>query len=328
MVITFSATGSVNGPRPIDPTRDFPQLLHLLKAVFADEMNGGGRQVFDTALVGSNSPFLWRMDPFLSKLTPGFVWIEDGRVVGNVTLLPTASPQRYLVANVAVQSDYRRRGIARALMEVVQKEVENRGGSEVRLQVERDNAGAKALYTSLGYVSLGTVTSWNLLNSRHILSQDSSSYAQARVKVVRMPSSRWEDAYRLDMLTKHADLYWPDPLQRGEYRNDFRRRVLDFFSGKGHETWAVFSNEKVLQGIATINSEWGRAHQLRVRVRPREEETLEPALVHKLLYRIKMLPRRQVRLLHDADDVVMNELLPTLRFRVDRSLTQMRLQLK
>ena len=328
MVITFSVTGSVNGPRPIDPSRDFPQLLQLLKAVFADEMNSGGRQVFDNAFAGSNSSFLWRMDPFLSKLTPGFVWIEDGRVVGNVTLLPTTSPQRFLVANVAVQSDYRRRGIARALMEVVQKEVANRGGSEIRLQVERDNEGAKSLYTSLGYVSLGTLASWNLLNSRHSFSQDVPSYTQEGVNVIRMPASRWEDAYRLDMMTKHADLYWPDPLQRGEYHNDFRRKVLDFFSGKSHETWAVISSANDLQGIATINSEWGRAHQLRVRVHPRQEETLEPALVHKLLYRINMLPRRQVRLLHDADDVVMNELLPTLRFRVDRSLTQMRLGLK
>jgi GNAT superfamily N-acetyltransferase len=327
MVITFSAAGSVNGPRPIDPGRDFPQLLQLLKAVFADEMNSGGRQVFDSALVGSSSPILWRMDPFLSRLTPGFVWVEDGRVVGNVTLLPTNSPRRYLVANVAVQSDYRRRGIARALMEVVQKEVVNRGGTEVRLQVDKDNEGAKALYTSLGYTALGTVASWNLLSSRYTLPQESVYYAHDPIKVSRMPPSRWEEAYRLDMLTSHADLYWPDPLQSDEYRHNLKRRVTDFFSGKSHEVWAVISRRDGLRGIAVINSEWGRAHHLRVRVHPREEGTLESALVHKLLFRLQMLPRRQVRLLHDAEDEVMNGLLPTLRFRVDRSLTHMRLEL-
>ncbi|MFN2122967.1 MAG: GNAT family N-acetyltransferase, partial [Candidatus Promineifilaceae bacterium] len=301
------------------------------KIVFADEMNSGGKQVFDNPFVGSNSAFLWRMDPFLSRLNSGFVWEEDARIVGNVTLLPTANPQRYLVANVAIQSGYRRRGIARALMEEAQKAVKNRGGTEVRLQVERENEPAKALYISLGYTSLGTLTTWNLMNSRYVSPHEVYNPTYNKVGIVKLPSSRWEDAYRLDMMTKYADLYWPDPLQRGEYRNNLKRRISDFFSGKNFEAWAVFDNANHLHGVATINSEWGRAHLLRIRVYPsdtRGMDVLEQALIHKLLYRLQLLPRRQVRLLHDADDIAMNELLPTLRFRVDRSLTQMRLDLK
>ena len=142
-----------------------------------------------------------------------------------------------------------------------------------------------------------------------------------------MPSSSWLDAYHLDRMTNQAELYWPDPLQRDEYRNNLRRRITDFFKGKSLETWAVFGRTNNLQGLATINSEWGRAHQLRVRVHPAEQGTLESALLRKLLFRLQVLPRRQVRLLHDADDTVMNELLPVLRFRPDRSLTQMQLGL-
>lgn len=327
MVITFAVRGSVDGPRPINPSRDFPQLLQLLKTVFADEMDSGGRQVFENAAAGGNPILLWRIDPFLSKLIPGFVWEEDGYIVGNVTLLPTQSPRRYLVANVAIRRDYRRRGIARALMEMVQKEVKNRGGTEVRLQVEQENEAAKALYASLGYSSLGTLTTWNLLSSRQSMPQQAFYHEDDEVDVRKLPLSRWQEAYRLDMLTKHANLYWPDPLQRDEYRHDFKRRVNDFFSGKSLEIWSIISGANDLQGLATINSEWGRAHQLRVRVHPDYQGTLESPLVHRLLYRLQVLPRRQVKLFHDADDVVMNQLLPGMRFRAERSLTQMRLNL-
>jgi GNAT superfamily N-acetyltransferase len=327
MVITFSVGASINGPRPINPNRDFPQLLQLLKVVFADEMDTTGRQVFESAAAGSNPYLLWRIDPFLSRLTPGFVWEENGRIVGNVTLIPTTSPRRYLVANVAIQTDYRRRGIARALMYAVQNEVKKRGGTEVHLQVEQDNEAAKALYASLGYKALGTLTTWVLLSSRHYAPPDAYFYQDNGVEVIKMPPSRWLDAYRLDMMSNQAQLNWPDPLQRYEYRNNFKRRITDFFKGKSFETWAVFGRGNDLQGLAAINSEWGRAHQLRVRVHPSKQGALESALLRKLLFRLQVMPRRQVRLLHDADDAVMNDLLPALRFRPDRSLTQMHLEL-
>lgn len=323
MVITFSASGSASGTRPIDPNRDFPQLAQLLKTVFFDELEQGGRQVFDSVAASGKPPFFWRLDPFFSRLTPGFVWEEDGRIVGNVTLLPTRLSQRYVVANVAIDSNYRRRGIARALMDEVHKETLKRGASEIRLQVVKDNKAAEALYQSLNYSTLGTVTTWNLIGSRSRHPRFELPPSGNLVQVTELPRSRWQDAYQLDLMTPHADLYWPEPLVRDEYRRNLKRRISDFLSGSHFEAWMVAEGSNNLQGIATISSEWGRAHQLRIRVHPDRQGDLESALIHKLLRRLQYLPRRQVRLLHDAHDDVMNELLPELRFRPERTLTQM-----
>ncbi len=327
MVITFPASSPANGPRPIDPGRDFPQLAQLLKAVFADELARSGQHVFDN-LAGPNRPaMLWRFDPVLSRLTPGFVWEEDGRIVGNVTLLTTKSPDRFLVANVAIDSAYRRRGIARALMEIVQKAAKRRGGREIRLQVERDNLGAKSLYSSLGYTTLGTVTAWKLSRSRISPTELALPPARGDVDVKRLPRSRWRDAYRLDQLAQPADLNWPEPLAGDEYRRTQIGRIADFLSGRQSEVWMAAAGSGHLQGIAAIDSEWGRVHQLRVRVCPDRKGELEAALVHKLLSRLLYLPSRQVQLLHNADDEVMNALLPSLRFRSERTLTQMHLDM-
>ena len=328
MVITFSVGGTANGPRPIDPNRDFPQLAQLLKTVFFNELESGGQRIFESVAASGKPPVLWRLDPFFSRLTPGFVWEEDGHIVGNVTLLPTRLPKRFVVANVAIDANYRRRGIARALMEVAQKATLKRGGNEIRLQVAKDNEGARDLYKSLGYSTLGTVTTWNLLGSRNRLPNIEPLPAENRIEVCELPRARWQDAYQLDLATPQADLYWPEPLARDEYRRNLKRRISDFLSGRRFEIWMVADGSGSLQGMATINSEWGRVHQLRIRVRSDRQGNLEAALLHRLLQRLQFLPRRQVRLFHDADDDVMNELLPALRFRPDRILTQMRLTLK
>ncbi|MFN2141514.1 MAG: GNAT family N-acetyltransferase [Candidatus Promineifilaceae bacterium] len=328
MVITFSVGGSVSGPRPIDPNRDFPQLASLLKTVFRDELDSNGQRAFDSAVVANKPALLWRLDPFLARLTPGFVWEEDGRIVGNVTLLPTSLPRRWIIANVAVFPAYRRHGIARALMEAAQREAQKRGAYEIRLQVDSDNNSAKDLYSSLGYSTLGTLKTWNLVSSRSRFPDNDLYAIDEQADVIEMPRSRWRDAYKLDLATGQADLCWPDPLPGDAYRRNLRRRLADFLGGKHFEIWMAGGESAELRGFATINGEWGKIHQLRVRVHPDSRGELEQVLILKLLRRLYYLPRRGVRMFHDADDPVMNELLPSLRFRDSRTLTQMRLALK
>ena len=67
-------------------------------------------------------PLLW----FLSRTSyefhdafGGYVWVEEGRVVGNVTLNRlTPAGNRWQISNVAVAMPYRHQGIARQLMEL------------------------------------------------------------------------------------------------------------------------------------------------------------------------------------------------------------------
>lgn len=327
MVITFSGVRANNGPRPIDPNRDFPQLVRLLRTVFADELDSGSRSIFDTVADSTKPAVMWRFDPFLSKLTPGFVWEQDGKIVGNVTLLPTRSQKRFVVANVAIDRSYRRRGIARALMDVVDKEVRRRGGTEIRLQVEASNEPAKMLYRSLGYVDLGSVTTWRFVGSqRH--SPLLSSNADGQSAVHELPPSRWREAYEVDVSAFPADLHWPEPLPRTEYRRTIGRRIANFFSGKQMEAWVVWDDSGRIAGLAGIKSEWGRAHQLFVRARIDRRGDVEGALLLKLLRRMQYLPRRRIYMLHNSSDMVLNQLLPEARFEPERELAQMRLGLE
>lgn len=59
------------------------------------------------------------------------------------------------ITNVAVAPLYRRRGIAKMLMEKLMDEAFNRGIRQIALEVRVSNEGAIQLYTQLGFASFG-----------------------------------------------------------------------------------------------------------------------------------------------------------------------------
>jgi ribosomal-protein-alanine N-acetyltransferase len=75
----------------------------------------------------------------------------DGRIVGYVLfwLLPGAVD----IHNIAVHVNFRRRGIARALLSKVVTEAERQTNLRVILEVRRSNLPAQKLYESMGFAT-------------------------------------------------------------------------------------------------------------------------------------------------------------------------------
>lgn len=211
-------------------------------------------------------------------------------------------------------------------MELVQQKVRERGGAEIRLQVKRGNEAAEALYASLGYAIVGTVTTWRYAAAGS-LAVPAIEGVQPDTAAKELPRARWLEAYELDVAAMPKDLYWPDPLQRDAYRRTLRRRLTDFLSGKQFESWVIEDDSGRFIALGAIAGEWGRPHHLRVRVHPDYQGELEATLLRKLMRRLRLLPRRSVYLAHNADDQVMNQLLPRAKFRPQDTLTHMCLKL-
>lgn len=70
---------------------------------------------------------------------------EAGRAVGSVLLAQTGPGVR--VVDLAVDARQRRKGVARAVLQALQREEE-----AIVLRVRSDNAPARALYASLGFI--------------------------------------------------------------------------------------------------------------------------------------------------------------------------------
>ncbi len=155
--------------------------------------------------------------------------------------------------------------------------------------------------------------------------ENSDNY-QAR-HVSKLMNNRWKEAYQLDCEALASDLNWPDALQVDEYKRSFWQRTGDFLSGRSQQTWMTLDDEKRMIGLATVFSEWGRSHQLKLRVHPMWKGKVEWVLLQNSIDRLRALPQRRVQITHQADDEVVNQLLTAANFSRHRTLTHMRLDL-
>ena len=128
---------SSSGPRPINMAKDSRQVLQLLDLSFGRRYRSSGQRVlYDRLSLSQTNPLVLRFNMMRSGFIPGFVWEENGQIVGNLTLLGSEVPGRYLIANVAVHPAFRRRGIARGLLQEAVDHIVDQGCRTLMLQVE------------------------------------------------------------------------------------------------------------------------------------------------------------------------------------------------
>lgn len=203
------------GLRPLDVLRDLDQVSRLLRLVFGDATGAEGVNLQrDLSFMQAVSPLVW----FLQRASleaqdslAGYVWVEDGRLVGNASL-SRQSPQNrlWIIGNVAVHPAYRRRGIARSMMDACIEHVAGRGGGTVALQVYADNRHAYDLYSSLGFTFLGgTVTA--------VRSAPTSEPAQAAAGARPVSRGEWLKLYRLAIAATPESVQKVFPIQQSVF---------------------------------------------------------------------------------------------------------------
>ncbi len=152
--------------RTVNILRDLPAVADLVEVCFADTMDADGRRYLQQMRsAGKDNQFLrWAANAVDTVSMPlsGYVWEERGEVIGNVSLIPYrhAGKKYYLIANVAVRPDQRRRGIGRALTQAAMQHARARRAEEIWLHVRDDNPEAIALYLSLDFQERLRRTAW------------------------------------------------------------------------------------------------------------------------------------------------------------------------
>ena len=129
----------------------------------------------------------------------GFVWEQDGKIIGNVSLVPFRHKGKriQLIANVATHPEHRRKGIARALTEQAMQHVRQRGVSEIWLHVRADNPGAVKMYQDLGFSERAWRTTWRTSKDAHL-------------SPANIPAP--DSVHNLPTVTKRHTRFWPQQL--------------------------------------------------------------------------------------------------------------------
>lgn len=315
------------GLRPLNPGRDLGGVADLLEEVFKHELDAGGRQMIREArMLSQSGPLFFLLLPFAGGglgMSPGYVWEQDGRIVGNVTMMRSKqSPDYWQIANVAVDPDHRRQGIATRLMETSLKAIQRKKGRLVSLQVRRDNP-AVVLYQSFGFQPMGAVTRWQA-ETRFRLDQLLTQGRPLR----RARADDWMAIWNLFKSAVPAAQGWPEPLEENDFRPGLWRWLADLFAGRSVQRWVAPASTGEIDGYAELRTEPGRAPQVTLRVRPAAFSQLEGDLLQGALSQLSRRGYGRVVIDHPAEDVAAEGRLREAGFRPLRTLLLMQLQLE
>lgn len=152
--------------RSLDMRRDLEIVADLIESSFALQHDVDGQAFLrEMRQAAKDARFLGWVGGWAQtqgEAIPGFVWEQDGKVVGNVSMIPfiRGDKKTYVIANVAVQEAYRRRGIARALTDHAIRFLHRRAITDIWLQVKSSNDGAIKLYENLGFTYFCCRNTW------------------------------------------------------------------------------------------------------------------------------------------------------------------------
>jgi len=230
--------------RPLNMLRDLSTVADLIELCFSPTIdNDGQRYLSDMRRASRDDSFLrWasRMTETASLPLMGYVWEQDGRIIGNASLIPFRDKGKriFLLANVATHPDYRRRGIGRALTERVMKQARDKKASALWLHVRDDNPGAIKLYQDLGFREIARRTTWQADPDTRL------GYPQSDIRIVPRHSRFW--AQQQDWLRR----LYPDALSWYHAWN-----INSLRPGIWNWLYLLFVDFNVRQWVAVLHDE-------------------------------------------------------------------------
>jgi ribosomal protein S18 acetylase RimI-like enzyme len=226
--------------RKMDVTRDLNQVADLIEMSFPIHQDPDGqiyvRNMRKTAQQMRKLDWLSPWADTSELNVSGFVWEEDNRIIGNLSLIPfqNAGRRTYLIANVAVHPTFRRKGIARALTRRALGYLRRRSAGEVWLQVREDNQDAQSLYRSVGFVDRAIRTTWRIRpNEMKSVSSmvPSGSYLRNRT------TGDWPRQERYLELAYPQILRWNFQLDFGSLAPGMLQTMTNFVEGVKLHHW-------------------------------------------------------------------------------------------
>ncbi len=236
--------------RPFDVRRDLLPVADLVELCFAESLDADGRlyirQMRQAAQSGPWLELSGRDFPL-----GGFVWQEDGLIVGNLSLIPHFhnGQRRNLIANVAVHPDYRRRGIARALTQAALDDLEPRGQRETWLQADENNSAAINLYRSMGFREKVRRTSWRTRPQRSL----SVSRKTGLTLRHRFPSD-WPAQKSWLLKNYPVEVRWQLPLDLNLLKPGLKGGLQRLFSERQVLQWSIESDQGIIGVLAWQSS--------------------------------------------------------------------------
>lgn len=307
--------------RPLNVLRDLSTVADLIELCFSPTIdNDGQRYLSDMRRASRDDSFLsWASRVTETAALPlmGYVWEQDGRIIGNASLIPFRDKGKriYLIANVATHPDYRRRGIGRALTERVMKLARDKNAAAIWLHVRDDNPGAVKLYRDLGFQEVARRTTWQAAPDARL------TVPRHNIKIVPRHPRFWSRQQEWLHRLYPQELNWYQSWNINALRPGLWNWLYLLFIDFNVKQWAAVRGDELLATLAWM-PQGGRAESLYAAIRSAGagSEALTALLIHA---RRTITYPSSLNLDFPADE--MSDAIHTAGFQPRRTLLWMRM---
>jgi ribosomal protein S18 acetylase RimI-like enzyme len=259
----------------------------------------------------------------------GFVWVEEGEIVGNVTVSRAApSSYRWIVSNVAVAEPYRGQGIARTLMDAAIELIREWKGRQVALQVRHDNAPAVHLYQTMGFQAIFSTA---YLRLDRVPEVKPLRLESACLRPRRFTAADARLDYDLVCAATPESVQREQPIRLARYRLGLEQHVADFtrrLAGGGPTLRLALEVDGQFQAsISADTGTWWREGRLSLTVHPSLRGQVERELISHALFHLAGWPRRTLLVRHPAYHPQGIAAFKSFGFREERTLLWMKREL-
>lgn len=283
--ISRSVTKSSKNLRPFDLNRDLNAVADLVEQCFAETLDQDGRRYIQHMRSAARNPRYLRwatlMSGNVSMPLTGFVWEDNGYLVGNLSLIPFLRQRQriYLIANVAVDPKYRRQGIARSLTLAALDNVRQRGAKAVWLQVRQENTSALNLYQSLGFEEQTQRTTWESQERTSGYLLNEQEWLPRGVRITTRETRFWPMQSAWLQSLYPPEITWYFPFNFNSLRPGLWGSLLRLFSETPIRQWAVVRDDQLL-GVLAYNPVPYYSDHLWLAAPPEYEDIAVRALLH------------------------------------------------
>ncbi|MDX9991127.1 MAG: GNAT family N-acetyltransferase [Anaerolineales bacterium] len=276
---TVTPPSTCGQARPLNILRDLPRVADLIETCFKETMDSSGRSHLQEMRRHAQDRIFLGWAPHVVDMVSlplsGFVWEADGKLVGNVSLIPFHRPGRriYLIANVATHPDYRGRGIGRILTAMAVERAQEKNANSLWLHVRDDNPAAIKIYHNLGFRERMRRTGWYAAASISHRT-DSGTIFQIRSRAAR----DW------DLQRNWLERAYPNELDWYQTQSwtSFGPRLWDGFyrllADLEVSQWAIESQGQ-LRGVVSCRYQAGKAPHTWLACPARPDDETLPALL-------------------------------------------------
>jgi ribosomal protein S18 acetylase RimI-like enzyme len=236
------------------------------------------------------------ISPTMKDMLHGYVWEENGGAVGTANIGRRGKSDTWLVSNVAVLPDHRRKGIARRLVEDCLWLGKEHGAKKIILDVIDGNLPAQHLYERLGFVNYTT-------SKKFIYETATAPVAQPLPSAYTLeltPPAEWQPRFALAQRITPSIVQEYEPVVESVYRPPRAALILiplmGRFSGSITRRYKVVAGDGKIVATARYSArkKAGGINDLSINLDPTHAQLALPLLHHLVREIYEASPGRKI----------------------------------